>query len=71
VRDRKDKAMSAQVFAKGTQFGTPESVTFAGQGRLRGAWHRIRQVVAEMNYGSRRIVEVQAPWTVDDQWHRR
>ena len=69
--------MSAQVFAKGTQFGTPESVTFAGQGRLRGAWHRIRAVVAEiravvaeMNYGSRRIVEVRAPWTADDQRHR-
>jgi hypothetical protein len=63
--------MSAQVFTKGTQFGTPESVTIAGQGRLRGAWHRIRLTIAEMNYGSRRIVEVQAPWTVDDQWHRR
>jgi hypothetical protein len=63
--------MSAQVFTKGTQFGTPESVTSVSQGRLRGAVHRIRQVVAEMNYGSRRIVEVQAPWTVDDQWHRR
>ena len=71
MRDRKDKAMSAQVFAKGTQFGTPESVTIAGQGRLRGAWHRIRLVVAEMNYGTRRVVETQAPWTVDAQWHNR
>ena len=52
--------MSAQVFAKGTQFGTPESVTVAGQGRLRGVWHRVRAVVAEMYYGTRRVVETQA-----------
>jgi hypothetical protein len=43
----------------------------AGYGRLRGAWHRIRRTVAEMNYASRRLVEVQAPWSVDPQWHRR
>jgi hypothetical protein len=42
----------------------------AGRG-LRGAWHRIRQAVAEMNYASRRLVEVQAPWSVDPKWHRR
>jgi hypothetical protein len=43
----------------------------AGRGRIRGAWHRIRQTVAEMNYASRRLVEVQAPWSVDPKWHRR
>jgi hypothetical protein len=43
----------------------------AGRGWLRSAWHRIRLAVQEMNYASRRVVEVQAPWSVDEQWHRR
>ena len=63
--------MSAQLITEGTQAGTAAAVTVADRGRLRGAWHRIRLVVAEMNYASRRVVEVQAPWTVDEQWHRR
>jgi hypothetical protein len=25
--------------------------------------------VAEMNYAARRVVELQAPWSVDKQWH--
>jgi hypothetical protein len=33
-------------------------------GRLYGAFQ-------EINYANRRIVEVQAPWIVDEQWHRR
>jgi hypothetical protein len=24
-----------------------------------------------MTYASRRVVELQAPWSVDKQWHRR
>jgi hypothetical protein len=39
--------------------------------RLRWAWHRIRLTVAEMNSAARRVVELQAPWAVDDQWHTR
>jgi hypothetical protein len=66
VRSRKDKAMSAQVITKGTQSGTPATVTFAGR-----AWHRIRLAIQEMNYASRRVVERQAPWTVDPEWYRR
>jgi hypothetical protein len=27
--------------------------------------------VQEMNYAVRRVVELQAPWGVDEQWHRR
>jgi hypothetical protein len=57
---------------------TPEEVTpwttaqtrAAGRGRLQEAFHRIHLAVQEMNYGSRRVVEVQAPWTVDKQWNR-
>jgi hypothetical protein len=33
-------------------------------------WHRIRLTVQEMNYSARRIVEVQAPWIVDEKRHR-
>ena len=58
--------MSAQVITKGTQFGTPEAVSFAGR-----AWRRVRLAIQEMNYASRRVVEGQAPWIVDEQWHRR
>ncbi len=45
--------------------------TFARRGRLHGVWHRIRLTVAEMNYATRRVVELQAPWTVDARWHDR
>ena len=48
-----------------------EPATAAGRGRLGAAFHRIRRAVAEMNYASRRFVELQAPWTVDSQWDRR
>jgi hypothetical protein len=63
--------MSAQLTHGGTQPTTTQTVTFTGRGRLRGAWHRIRLTVAEMNYATRRVVESQAPWTVDAHWHDR
>jgi hypothetical protein len=34
---------------------------------LATAWHRIRLTAAEMNYAARRVVELQAPWSVDGQ----
>jgi hypothetical protein len=34
-------------------------------------WHRIFLAFEEINYANRRIVEIQAPWIVDEQWHRR
>jgi hypothetical protein len=63
--------MTAQISHNGTQRWTTEPTTPASHGRIREAIHRIRQAVAEMNYASRRVVEVQAPWSVDEQWHRR
>jgi hypothetical protein len=63
--------MSAQLTHEVTQARTTELAAPAGRGRLRGAWHRIRLTVQEMNYAARRVVELQAPWTVDEQWHRR
>ncbi len=63
--------MSAQLTHQVTQTRTPQLAAPARRGGLRGAWHRIRLAAAETNYASRRIVELQAPWVVDGQWHRR
>ena len=63
--------MTAQLTHEGTQARTTEPSTPAGRGRLREACHRIHLAIQEMNYASRRVVELQAPWTVDEQWHRR
>ena len=60
--------MTAQLTHKGTRATVMQP---AGFGRLRGAWYRIRFTVQEMNYASRRVVEVQAPWSVDKRWHSR
>jgi hypothetical protein len=61
--------MSAQLTHEGTQARSAEPTVSAGRGRLRRACHRIRMTVAEMNYAARRVVELQAPWSVDKQWH--
>jgi hypothetical protein len=63
--------MSAQLTHEVTHATTTEPTVPAGRGRLRSAWHRIRMTVEEMNYATRRIVELQAPWSVDEQWHSR
>jgi hypothetical protein len=38
------------------------SVSWTGPGRIRRLFYRLRLAVSEMNYASRRVVEVQAPW---------
>lgn len=43
------------------------TVSWTGPERLRCLWYRLRLTVAEMNYATRRTVEVQAPWISDDQ----
>ena len=35
------------------------SVSWSGRERLRGLWYRLRLTVAEINYASRRLFEVQ------------
>jgi hypothetical protein len=60
--------MSAQLTYEGTRAGTEEP---AVRGRLRRACHRVRMTVAEMNYAARRVVEMQAPWSVDKQWRSK
>ena len=42
------------------------SVSWSGRERLRCLWYRLRLTVAEMNYATRRTVELQAPWISDD-----
>jgi len=63
--------MTAQLTDQGTQAPATQQATTAGRGRLREVCHRVRLAVGDMNYGSRRAVEVQAPWSVDKQWDRR
>jgi hypothetical protein len=63
--------MTAQLTHEGTQARTTEPAALVGRGRLREACHRIHLTIQELNYASRRAVEVQAPWIVDEQWHRR
>ena len=43
-----------------------KSVSWSGRERLRYLWYRLRLTVAEMNYATRRVVELQAPWISDD-----
>jgi hypothetical protein len=38
-----------------------KSVSWTGRERLRCLWYRLRLTIAEMNYASRRMVELQAP----------
>jgi len=42
-------------------------VSWTGRERLRCLWYRLRLTVAEMNYATRRVVEVQAPWIAGDR----
>ena len=67
----KGEAMSALLTREGTQPSTTEPTAPAGPGPLRRACHRIRLTIQEMNYAARRAVELQAPWSVDQQWQRR
>jgi len=63
--------MTAQLTHERTQAPTTESASPADRGWLREAFRRIRLATQEMGYASRRVVELQAPWSVDRQWHRR
>jgi hypothetical protein len=44
-----------------------KSVSWSGRERVRCLWYRLRLTVAEMNYATRRMVELQAPWIADDR----
>jgi hypothetical protein len=68
---RWDKAMSAQFTLKGPLVAAREPVVPGRPGWLRRTWFRSLRTVQEMNYANRRLVEVQAPWIADQEWHRR
>jgi hypothetical protein len=63
--------MTAQLTREGTGATTAEPAPPAGRGRGRYACHRIHLAIQEMNYASRRVVELQAPWSVDKYWNGR
>ena len=63
--------MSALLTHEGTHATTTQPASAASRGRLRGAWHQLRLAIGEINYASRRVVELQAPWIVDKQWDSR
>jgi hypothetical protein len=44
-----------------------KAFSWTGPERLRCLWYRLRLTVAEMNYATRRTVEVQAPWIAADR----
>jgi hypothetical protein len=44
-----------------------KTVAWTGHERLRCLWYRLRLTVAEMNYATRRVVEIQAPWIAGDR----
>ena len=62
--------MPAQLTHQAIQVRTNRPAT-GRPGWFRVAWLRIRSSLRDMNYASRRVVEVQAPWSIDSQWHRR
>ena len=44
-----------------------KTVGWSRSERLRFLWYRLRLTIAEMNYATRRMVELQAPWISDDR----
>jgi hypothetical protein len=63
--------MSALLTSTETQDGDDRADRPGRPRTAPGSMAPDRLAAAEMNYASRRIVEVQAPWIVDEQWHRR
>jgi hypothetical protein len=63
--------MSAPVIQQKSPETKPDQPIRANRTLVGRAWHRIRLAIQEMNYASRRVVELQAPWSLDKQWHRR
>ena len=42
-----------------------ELVQRTGRERPQSPWYRVRRAISEMNYATRRLVELQAPWICD------
>ena len=63
--------ISTQVAHFDPEIRKAELAVLTGPGPLGRMFHRILLAIREMNFASRRLAEVQAPWTVDAQWHNR
>jgi hypothetical protein len=63
--------MATQLAHSDPEIRTAELAALTGPGPFRRAFRRIFLAIREINHASRRLVEVQAPWTVDAQWHSR
>jgi hypothetical protein len=78
-QDRQDPARRPETGAAAEPGPAPDSadlidrrqlertVALTGREWLRCLWYRLRLTVAEMNYATRRVVEVQAPWITGDR----
>jgi hypothetical protein len=62
--------MTAHLTHEETWVPTTEPAGPADHGWLRKAFHRIRLGFQDLTYAARRVVELRAPWIVDEQWHR-
>jgi hypothetical protein len=62
--------MTAPFTHQTTPAWIEEPAIMISHGRLRELWYRIRLTIQDMNYASRRLVELQAPWSVDKDWDR-
>jgi hypothetical protein len=66
-----DAASAASRSAGSTDRQLEKSVSWSGREWLRWLWYRLRFAHADVDYASRRLFELQAPWTADPQWHRK
>jgi len=48
-----------------------KSVSWSGLERLRCLWYQFRLDLADIHYANRRLIELQAPWVADPQWHAK
>jgi hypothetical protein len=48
-----------------------KSVSWSGRERLRCLWYRLRLELADINYASKLLIELQIPWSTDPQWHKK
>jgi hypothetical protein len=63
--------MTARLAREETLAATTQPATLAVRGRLAEMCHPIHLAIQAMNHPSRRVAELQAPWSVDQQSHGR
>jgi hypothetical protein len=63
--------MTAQLTHQAAQAQSASPASPAGRGRPATVFGRIVLAVQEMNYATLRMGELQAPWSVDKQSHRK